>query len=269
MNYKDGATIFHMKLSIIIPTLNEEKFIGGILDDLAAQTFTHFEVIHVDAKSEDSTCEIVRSCQKKLSIDTYLSPRRNLSYQRNWGAEKAKGEYLVFIDADTRIPDRDFIAKIIKATEESKYLIYFPIVRVASKDPSLRLAFALYNKGIEASQLLSAPIPTSGLAVFERHFFYHMGGYAVSQKHDTKKLFPEDQEILRKAKKMGVIGKPIKTTYFLLSLRRFEREGWLGVLPKVLITTIEQSLGKPFLESTYEMGGHLYKENEIQSPKSK
>jgi glycosyltransferase involved in cell wall biosynthesis len=71
-----------MFCSIIIPTLNEEKFIGGLLDDLASQSFTDFEVIHVDGNSEDKTCEIVETFQSKLKVQTIKTEKRNLSYQR-------------------------------------------------------------------------------------------------------------------------------------------------------------------------------------------
>jgi len=254
-----------MRFSIIIPTLNEEKFIGGILSDLVQQNSRDFEVIHVDGKSEDQTCQIVETYKKDFPIKTVLSDRRNLSHQRNLGASHASGDYLIFVDADSRIPQLTFLTKLGKESQESKYLIYFPTVRIAQDDPGLKVAFVLYNKAIEVSQLFTSPLPTQGLAIIERSFFHHLGAYHISEKHDAKKLFAEDQELLKRARKGGVIGKAIPHVYYIMSLRRYEREGWLGVLPKLLMSAIEQSVGKSFIESHYEMGGHLYKDESDSS----
>lgn len=250
-----------MFCSIIIPTLNEEKFIGGLLDDLASQSFTDFEVIHVDGNSEDKTCEIVETFQSKLKVQTIKTEKRNLSYQRNLGASHALGDYLFFVDADTRIDEDDFLS-CIKTASVSKHLMYIPKVKVINDDPALQTVFTFFNQAIKTSQMFSVPIPSGGLAIFERHFFNHIGGYAESKNHDVKKLFAEDQEILKRAKKAGVTGKYIDHTSYIFSLRRFERDGWLRVFPKILMSLIEQSVGRQLVQSKYEMGGHLYEEGD-------
>ncbi len=251
-----------MFCSIIIPTLNEEKFIGGLLDDLAAQTFTDFEVIHVDGNSEDKTCKIVETFQSKLKVQTIKTEKRNLSYQRNLGASHAQGDYLFFIDADTRIDEDDFL-NCIKTASVSGHLMYMPRVKVINDDPALQTVFAFYNQAVKTSLIFSVPIPAGGLAIFERHFFNHIGGYTINKNHDMKKLFAEDQDILKRAKKAGVTGKYIDHSSYIFSLRRFEREGWLRVFPKILMSLIEQSVGKQFIQSKYEMGGHLYEEGDL------
>lgn len=247
-----------MHFSIVIPTLNEEGFIGGILEDLAQQDYTDFEVIHVDGKSEDTTCDVVHSYADRLKITSITCPQRNVSHQKNLGAEKAKGKYLIFIDADTRISDIHFLTKIAEETKKSKYLIYMPIVDIANQDRVLQLTFFVFNKAIEASRYSPGPIPSMGLMIFETAFFHHMHGYASSQRQDINKLFAEDYEILIRAKKMGVSGCVIRHAHFLYSLRRFKQEGLLKIVPKYILSGVEQLLGREFIESNYEMGGHLY-----------
>lgn len=249
-----------MFFSIIIPTLNEEQYVGNILEDLVNQDFQDYEVIHVDGRSEDKTCDAVRQYTKRLAVKTVISNRRNLSYQRNTGANIARGSYLIFIDADTRIPQKTFLSKLKQEIETSKFLFYFPLVTITQKDPGLRVTFAFYNKAIEMSQLFPTPLPTQGIAIMERYFFYHLGAYHISKKHDKKVLFAEDQELLKRARKCGVMGKVAHEIHYVMSLRRYEREGWLGVVPKLLLSTIEQSLGRSYIKNHYEMGGHLYKE---------
>ncbi|MBP6993616.1 glycosyltransferase [Candidatus Woesebacteria bacterium] len=249
-----------MQFSIIIPTLNEEKFVGGILDDLAKQDFRDFEVVHVDGKSEDRTCDVVHSYSTKLHITPISCPKRNVSHQKNLGAEKAEGKYLVFVDADTRISDPHFLTTIAEETRKSMYLIYMPIVRIADQDRVLQATFFVFNKAVEASRYSPGPIPSMGLMIFERAFFHHLHGYASSRRQDGNKLFSEDYEILMRAKKMGVSGCVIHDAHFLYSLRRFKQEGLLKIVPKYILSGVEQLLGREFIETSYEMGGHLYDE---------
>ena len=90
--------------SIIIPTLNEEKFVGKLLLDLTKQKYKNFEVIVVDAYSEDKTLAEVQRFDSALTISKIIKiAGRNVSKQRNKGAQSAKAPYLVFIDADARI----------------------------------------------------------------------------------------------------------------------------------------------------------------------
>jgi len=95
-------------VSIIIPALNEERFIGETLQWLEAsiQTWksgepeTSVEIIVVDNDSTDRTAELARSYDAKVVSE----PVRNIARARNTGAKAASGEVLVFLDADTLVP---------------------------------------------------------------------------------------------------------------------------------------------------------------------
>ncbi|KKT87511.1 MAG: Cell wall biogenesis glycosyltransferase, partial [Candidatus Collierbacteria bacterium GW2011_GWD2_45_10] len=87
--------------SVIIPALNEEKYLPLLLADLAKQTTRDFEVIIIDGNSKDKTVAKAKLFKNKLPLLTILSsPVRNVSVQRNQGATKATGRYLLFNDAD-------------------------------------------------------------------------------------------------------------------------------------------------------------------------
>src|SRR3989344_9634907 len=92
--------------SVIIPTLNEELFLPNLLHDLKKQKVKNFEIIVVDAKSKDKTCKIVKSFKQSLNLKLYLSNKKNVSFQKNLGAKKAIGKYLLFIDADSRVKNK-------------------------------------------------------------------------------------------------------------------------------------------------------------------
>src|SRR3989339_724465 len=92
--------------SIIIPALNEEKYLSLLLSDLSNQTLRDFEVIVVDGKSEDKTVKIAKSFSDKLpSLEVVSSNVRHVCTQRNLGSKKASGKYLIFSDADNRLPE--------------------------------------------------------------------------------------------------------------------------------------------------------------------
>lgn len=89
------------KISIIIPSYNEEKNISRCLDSVLNQTFTDFEVLCVDDGSKDNTFEIIKNYSEKDSrIISLKNPDKGVSSARNFGIENARGEYIGFVDSD-------------------------------------------------------------------------------------------------------------------------------------------------------------------------
>lgn len=105
-----------MILSIVICSYNRRDYIIGAIDSLYRQTLSRssYEVIVVDNNSKDDTAVLVAQyIREHPDADiTYMSEtRQGASFARNTGAEKAKGEWLVFMDDDA-IADGDFLEKI-------------------------------------------------------------------------------------------------------------------------------------------------------------
>lgn len=92
------------KISIIIPSYNEEKNIARCLDSVLNQTFTDFEAICVDDGSNDNTFEIIKNYSEKDSrIIPLKNPNKGVSSARNFGIDNSNGEYIGFVDSDDYI----------------------------------------------------------------------------------------------------------------------------------------------------------------------
>ncbi|HEX5394975.1 MAG TPA: glycosyltransferase [Candidatus Saccharimonadales bacterium] len=106
-------------VSVVIPAYNEATYIDRLLEALSKQNFKSFEVIVSDAHSKDGTKEVIGAFKNRLDIKLVESPPKGPAHGRNAGAAKARGDWLLFLDADVDIDDSDFIDKMV-GTAESK-----------------------------------------------------------------------------------------------------------------------------------------------------
>ena len=88
-----------MKLSIIIPVLNEADLVAGRLAQLRTSQAGDYEIIVVDGGSQDATVESAQS-----GADRVITANRGRALQMNAGAALAQGEWLLFLHADTSLP---------------------------------------------------------------------------------------------------------------------------------------------------------------------
>ena len=109
-------------VSVIVTTKNEEHNIGACLESLLHQSISHLEMIVVDNFSEDKTTEIAQKFGAKVF---QLGPER--SAQRNYGAKKAHGKYILYLDADMRLSPK-VIEECVNHCEADKDIsgIYIP-----------------------------------------------------------------------------------------------------------------------------------------------
>ncbi len=94
-------------ISVIIPTYNEEDVILKCLESLSKQTFKEFEIIIVDDGSTDNTVELIKN------IKVIHGKHQGAGAARNLGAKQAKGNVLVFVDADMTF-DHHFLKMLVK-----------------------------------------------------------------------------------------------------------------------------------------------------------
>lgn len=115
-----------MKVSVIIPTYNEEKVIGECLKSLSQQSYLNLEVIIVDDGSTDKTLQVLQKFQIPTAKRVIHSKFQILRTEhagpgaaRNLGARETAGEILVFVDADMTF-EADFIERLVQPIIEGK-----------------------------------------------------------------------------------------------------------------------------------------------------
>ncbi len=107
-----------LKISVVVPALNEEKYIESCLKSLKSQSYKPLEIIVCDGNSEDRTREIARKYADKVIIEK----RRSAAAERQKGAKIAKGEIIAFIDSDT-IAEKDWLKKIADAFSKDENVV--------------------------------------------------------------------------------------------------------------------------------------------------
>ena len=105
-----------IKYSFIVPCYNGEKYIVKCLDSILKQTSNNYEVIVINDGSTDNSINIINKYKNDKKIVIINQDNMGLSLARNNGINKAKGEYLIFVDCDDYIQN-DFLKTIDKKSK--------------------------------------------------------------------------------------------------------------------------------------------------------
>ena len=109
--------------SVIIPVYNRPDEVRELLESLSKQTLKDFEVLLIEDGSVNLCDTVAQEFDKDLNICYFYKENSGRSLTRNYGMERASGEYLIFFDSDCIIPERYF--EIVKARLEEDYVDCF------------------------------------------------------------------------------------------------------------------------------------------------
>lgn len=93
-----------MKYSLIIPVYNRPDEVDELLESLTTQTFTDFEVIVVEDGSARPCRDVVEKYTGRMAVRYFMKPNSGPGQTRNYGAERAEGEFLIVLDSDCILP---------------------------------------------------------------------------------------------------------------------------------------------------------------------
>ena len=220
-------------VSVIIPCLNEERYIGVLLTCLARQTFKDFEVVVVDGFSSDDTRgAVARAVAAHPALAGKLrcvdADVKGVASQRNFGAKAARNERLLFLDADVQIPD-SFLE--VTGREIAKYnldvatTIFEPI----SERVDDKFFYYLGNIYIQLQQYL---LPVAmGFCIFStRAVHAALGGFNEGMK------ISEDFDYVHRAAKLDVSFKVLTRERAYVSIRRLKKEGRFTYYKKAVLS---------------------------------
>lgn len=212
-------------LSIIIPTFNEEKHLPKLLECIKNQTYSDYEVIVADAKSKDKT----RATAKKFGCRIVEGGMPAVG--RNNGAKAAKGNILVFFDADALL-DYDFLKNSIEEIERRHLDV--ASVRITPQTGKIldKILLGFFN----------------AWSVMTQYFYPHAVGACIFckkwlhskiQGFDKRIVLAEDMDYVRRCSKYGKF-RILKSVRLQFSMRRYEHYGRFNVAIKILLGEVHR-----------------------------
>jgi glycosyltransferase involved in cell wall biosynthesis len=232
---------FQPRVSFVIPARNEERFIGDCVDSLRSQALdVPFEIIVVDNGSTDATAVAAA----KQGARVVFEARAGLAYARQAGLDAARGAFLVYVDADSRLPlnwTRDVVARF----ELDRRLV------AVSTGFTFHDGRAIDNLGNIVFRQILAPL-TSFVLRLCGHAEILIGSAIVVRTDALRKangidpafqFYGEDTVLARRIQSQGKV-RFLRTPTYLTSARRYQERGLLSVVYRYFVIFALIHLGR-------------------------
>lgn len=193
---------------MIIPAHNEEAYLGRTLESLNRQNYRNYEIIVVANGCTDRTAEIARGkCHRLLVLS-----QKSLGVSRNLGARMAKGELLVFLDADTMLEPLALriIAENFTTADSAGTL--------RGEPDSDRFAYRMFYGLKNLIHRCYVHRGSSGVILCWKEDFFRVGGF------DEGLEMRENSELIRRLGKLGRY-RYVNDVTATTSMRRFQHRG--------------------------------------------
>ena len=181
------------KISIIIPVYNTAKYLKRCFDSVLVQSYKDFEMVIINDGSTDNSEQIINEYKDKYPdlISYYNKPNTGVASTRNFGIEKANGEYIMFLDSD------DYIKTLEQYINKDIDLIKFKLQRVDEEGKTLEIVPGAtfeettgedgFNKLYSTDVLLDSPC----VYLIKKEIFTQNNlKFAVGTEHEDFGLIP-------------------------------------------------------------------------------
>ena len=212
-------------VSVVIPAFNSASTIEGCLVALAEQTVIPGEVIVVDDGSTDSTLEVAR----RMGAEVIAQDHRGAGAARNRGAKAARGELLLFTDADCA-PVADWVERLVETLDSNGVAAARGITTSLQPEPAARFAQLEYDeKYRQLARHENVEMVATYSAAYRRDAFWRFGGFDEAFHGATS----EDQELSFRLAEAGLriafVPRAAVRHHHHTSLRAYvRRKFWIG-----------------------------------------
>ncbi|MBU4534458.1 MAG: glycosyltransferase [Euryarchaeota archaeon] len=248
-----------MKISIVIPTYNEEDYLPELIDSIKSQEFTDYEIIISDANSKDNTRQIAQEYGCKI-VDGGLP-----ALGRNNGAKVAQGELILFLDSDL-ILSPGYLHDAVEEFEEKKLGIAISQMTPLSDKKRDKVLHEFANRFMIMVESIK-PHGAGCYGIITRRILHEeVNGFNESLD------FGEDSDYIERIGRISKF-KVLRKAHVLVSTRRLEKEGLKSLATKYTKSTVYDFMGKKITaeELDYNFGyekedsDKLYPENIVSS----
>ncbi len=174
----DAKPLFSPLVSVIIPTYNRRKVLARALNSIFAQTYDNYEIIIIDDCSDDGTREWLTSLDDPRLHYIFLDKNTGPAHARNVGLERARGEFIAFLDSDDIWCPRK-LEKQLKVFHEHPdiHVVYTRCIRIGKDGSYFAWPVRVYSGNILDELLVeNIVVPTSSVMV-RRECFNVVGGF--------------------------------------------------------------------------------------------
>lgn len=211
-------------LSIVIPTYNEEEYLPRLLASIRSQDDHDYEIIVADARSTDRTREVAAAFGARVVEGGMPGPGRNR------GAEAARGDLLLFLDADVILPHTEWLGRMLAQFRRRKLDAATCLIKPLSHRLVDLVSHGVFNAHMLVTERIKAHAP--GFCIFAtKKIHERIGGF------DETIRLAEDHDYVERASQFGrfrvLLGNRIR-----VSVRRFERDGHFEIFKKYLLAEV-------------------------------
>ena len=218
-----------MKLSIIIPTYNEEEYLPRLLKSIKNQDFNDYEIIVADNNSKDNTLNIA----EKYGCN--IVPGGLPATGRNNGAKVANGEILIFLDSDLELSE-NYLEEVVEEFEKEELGISITQMTPLSRKKSDIVLHKFANKFMIAVEKIKPHGAGCYGIIVKKKFHDEVNGF------DESLSFGEDTDYIERVAKITKF-KVLRKPRINVSTRRLEEEGLYNLIKTYGKSTINDFRG--------------------------
>lgn len=221
-----------MFFSVIVPLYNRPAEIKEMLTSLLDQTYQNFEVIIVEDGSKNKAEDIVNKFKDKLNIQYYFKKNEGQGFARNYGFERAKGDFFIVFDSDIIVP-KDYFIKVMEGIRENNLDAF-------GGPDAAHESFTPIQKAISYS--MTSPFTTGGIRGNKNH---------VGQFHPRSFNLGISREVWEKT---GGFKLSRRSEDIEFSIRMINSGIKVGLIPDAFVYHKRRTSFKQFYKQTHNFG---------------